>query len=137
MTIGGYILAIIISIVLLGIGLGVCFSCFDGRQYQTAGVITLIVTIALITLTWVGMRWYYQNTASGQRALKTQKSEFNNGIERIIVVYDINGQIIEKYEGKFDIEYKDERIMFDDTDGNRHIIYFKTGTVIVHEVNED
>ena len=83
------------------------------------------------------MRWYYQNTASGQRALKTQKSELNNGIERIIVVYDMNGQIIEKYEGKFDIEYKDERIMFDDTDGNRHIIYFKTGTVIVHEVNED
>ncbi len=137
MTIGGYVLAIIISVVLLGIGIGVCFSCFDDRRYQTAGVITLIAAIALTILTWVGMRWYYQNTATGQRALKTQKSELNNGIERIIVVYDMNGQIIEKYEGKFDIEYKDERIMFDDKDGNRHIIYFKTGTVIVHEVNED
>ena len=137
MTIGGYILAFIISIVLLGVGVGVCFVCFDDGRNQTIGVITLIVTIALTILTWVGMRWYYQNTASGQRALKTQKSELNNGIERIIVVYDMNGQIIEKYEGKFDIEYKDERIMFDDTDGNRHIIYFKTGTVIVHEVNED
>ena len=137
MTIGGYVVAIIISVVLLGIGLGVCYTCFSDRQYETAGAITLIAAVILTILTWVGMRWYYQNTASGQRALKTQKSELNNGIERIIVVYDINGQIIEKYEGKFDIEYKDERIMFDDTEGNRHIIYFKTGTVIVHEVNED
>ena len=42
--------------------------------------------------------------------------------------------MIAKYEGRFDIEYDDDRILFDDEDGLRHIIYYPTGNVIVDEV---
>ena len=66
--------------------------------------------------------------------MKTQDSNFNNGIEREVIVYDMDGDIIQTYTGKFDIEYEDERILFDDENGLRHVIYFKTGTVIVNEI---
>ena len=49
-------------------------------------------------------------------------------------VYDVNGKLIEKYEGKFDVETDhDNYILFDDEEGRRHIIFYKTGTVIVDE----
>ena len=48
------------------------------------------------------------------------------------------GDLIHEYTGKFDIEFNDnERILFDDENGNRHVIYFKTGTVIVDEVDDE
>ena len=50
-------------------------------------------------------------------------------------IYDINGNVITTYTGKFDIETDNEKyILFDDEDGLRHIIYYTTGTVIVNEV---
>lgn len=76
----------------------------------------------------------YSNTESGKRALKGQNSNFNSGIERVVSVYDINGKLIEQYEGKFDVETdNDNYILFDDEEGRRHIIFYKTGTVIVDE----
>ena len=68
------------------------------------------------------------------RAIKNKFSNYTGGLNRVVEVYDVNGQLIKSYKGKFDIEYEDERILFDDEDGNRHIIYFKTGQVIVDEV---
>jgi hypothetical protein len=38
----------------------------------------------LIIGLFAGMRWYYQNTASGQRAMTDQKSELDNGLERMV-----------------------------------------------------
>ena len=73
------------------------------------------------------------NQASIKRWLKDKQSEISNGIERTVEVYDINGKLIKKYEGKFDIEWQDDRIKFDDENNQRHIIYFKTGTIIVDE----
>ena len=86
------------------------------------GVIAFIVTFMFI------------NRASFNRWVKDTKSEWANGIERTVRVYDVNGQLIEEYEGKFDIEQDGDKIRFDDAKtGKRHIIYFKTGTVIVDE----
>ena len=34
------------------------------------------------------------------------------------------------------MEYDDDRILFDDENGLRHIIYYPTGTVIIDEVSE-
>ena len=48
----------------------------------------------------------------------------------------MDGDVLAHYKGKFDVEYSDERILFDDENGQRHIIYFKSGTVVVDEVSE-
>lgn len=135
MTVSGIIAGIVITAVLLLFGF---FILSDDMEIR-GKIILVTIIIAIIAGTWFGLVWYFNNTAAGARALKTQQSNFDNGINRVITVYDIEGDVIQQYEGKFDIDYSDERILFDDEQGNRHIIYFKTGTVIVTEVmnNED
>lgn len=62
------------------------------------------------------------------------QSNLNGGIERIVRVFDVNGDLIERYEGRFDVETdRQTYILFDDENGKRHIIYYTTGTVIIDE----
>lgn len=61
---------------------------------------------------------------SAKRNLKGFQSDWNNGIERTIKVYDVNGKLIQQYDGKFDIDYDDSRILFDDENGKRHQSFF-------------
>ena len=100
------------------------------------GIFILIIGIIVGVSMMVGSLLYSQ-TESGKRALKDQKSEFGGGIERILTVYDINGNIIEQYEGKFDVKMtqndQNSYIKFDDENGKRHLIYYTTGTVIIDE----
>lgn len=97
------------------------------------GLISIIVSLIIIGEIIGFQFWYYGNTASGNRALKTQESDFNNGIERVVTVYDIDGKVIQKYEGKFDVTYDSSRILFDDENGKRHVVYYTTGTVTIDE----
>lgn len=127
MTIGGIILGIIISLLLI---IGTIL--FLGHRSPVA---TVIVAIVLVAVLWTGLFWYYNNTASGARAIKDQQSNFNNGIERRIVVKDYSGNIIAEYEGKMDIETNNENyILFDDEEGKRHIIYNTTGFILIDEI---
>lgn len=75
----------------------------------------------------------FLNRASLNRWLKDRQSQYSNGIQRSVFVYDMEGDLIQEYHGKFDIEWSDDRLRFDDENGKRHIIYFKSGTVIVDE----
>ena len=131
MTIGSIVLLVIgIIVILVGLGVGVYFIHEDEIGYA---VTSFIIGVIIGTIMIVGPI-VYSNTESGKRALKDQNSNFNSGIERVVSVYDINGKLIEKYEGKFDVETdNDNYILFDDEEGKRHIIFYKTGTVIVDE----
>lgn len=141
MTIGVIVVCIILSIIIISIGIYIGYLIYDISLDSTKGIIgamlTVVISIAITICLWVGTNWYYTNTEGGKRALKTQDSELNGGITRQVLVYDMDGDLITSYTGKFDIEYSDERIMFDDENGDRHIIYFKSGTVIVDEVSEE
>ena len=75
----------------------------------------------------IWMIWYFNNTAHERRVFK------NNGVERIVKVYDVNGQLIAQYDGKLDITCDGDRILFDDKNGKRHIVYYTTGAVIIDE----
>ena len=130
MTVGGIVFGIIASVIVVVVAFSIGFYFEDVK----IGVAVALVAIACLVGLWYGIHWYYTSTASGLRAVKTQDSEFNNGIERQILVYDIDGDVIEEVRGKFDVEYADERILFDDETGCRHIIYFKSGTVVVNEI---
>lgn len=133
MTIGAWVLFIVLALCFLigGLLIGGELSDDSASGYIIGGLIGTILSIIL----FVAMAWYYQNTAGGARALKSQESNFNMGINRKVTVYDIEGDVIQEYEGKFDIEYDDDRILFDDENGLRHIIYYPTGTVIIDEVD--
>lgn len=143
MTIASIIVCVIISAVLIGIGAFIRYLIKDNSYESTTPVsanIVLAITIILSIIVWIGFGWYYNNTAAGQRDLKSQRSELGDGITRELTVYDMQGEVIETYKGKFDIDFTSsqsgERIVFDDEQGIRHVIYPGGGIVIINEVSE-
>ena len=133
MTIGGCFLFGIIAICILIIALFIAWYWFDEKGGPVPWIVSIGIAIALCIGVFVGMNAYYNNTESGKRALKSQESNFNSGIERTVTIYDVNGKVIKQYEGKFDVEYDDDRILFDDENGKRHVVYYTTGTVAIDE----
>ena len=120
MTIGGWILfaffAFIIAIAGLALGIGIVESA-AGR------ILTAIVSLALIIGLFCGLRWYFNNTASGQRALTDQKSELANGLNRTVTVYTADGNVIAQYKGIIDIEGNDGGYVLFDFEGKRYTYY--------------
>lgn len=134
MTVGAIIACLIFTVIIALVGGIIAYGAYDMGESIIGMVISVNVTLIVIIAMWVGTSWYYNNTEAGARALKTQDSNFNGGIERQVIVYDANGDIIEEYQGKFDVEYESNQILFDDENGQRHIICFGSGTVIINEV---
>ena len=129
--IGIWVMVSIIILFALGlIGFFIYIAC-DGSFY--GGVIGIIVTIIVAGAICGGSLWWLYNTESGARAIKDYQSNVTGGISRTVTVYDISGEVIKTYDGKFDVEYDSDRIKFDDENGKRHVIYYTTGTVIVDE----
>lgn len=127
MTVGGIIFCVICSIFVIFLGVMI-----GSSTKPLAGILIAVILVAGI---WGGSSWYYNNTASGARAIKDQQSNFNNGIERHIVVKDYSGGVIAEYEGKMDIETDNETyVLFDDEEGKRHIIYNTTGFILIDEI---
>lgn len=130
----------VITIITALIGIAIAITCGhfikENKHYNDSIVPPLIGLIATVVITSAicgGILWYLYGTEAGERAIKDTKSNIEGGIERIVTVYDIEGEIIEQYEGKFDVSYDSERIKFDDENGKRHVIYYTTGTVIIDE----
>jgi hypothetical protein len=72
--------------------------------------------------------------------MKDQRSNFNNGLNREIVVLAADGREIFHYEGKCDIEsdHTDNYILFEDEDGLRRMIYYSiTDTVLIMELPDN
>lgn len=63
---------------------------------------------------------------------KSIGSDLTGGLDRVVTVYDQNGNVIQTYEGKIDIEDTDyeNKILFD-LNGKRIVIY--NSIVIVEE----
>jgi Ni,Fe-hydrogenase I cytochrome b subunit len=119
MTITGWVLFALFAFIIGTFAVG-AFMMFDS---VTAKSISVIVGVILIFALLFGMFWYFDNTASGQRALLDQKSDFNNGIERTVTVYTANGEVIAQYTGKIDIDTNDGGYVKFDFEGKRYIYY--------------
>ena len=97
-------------------------------KIKVNALIIILVIIAGIIL------YCIFGTESGQRAIKDFQSNFAGGLQRTVTVYDMEGDVIKEYSGKFDVEYDSDRIKFDDENGKRHVVYYTTGTVVIDEV---
>lgn len=99
-------------------------------------VIVLLMELVLMIAVVGGCAIYNTRTETGKRHIKSWESETSGGIDRTITVYDIEGEEVAKYSGRFDIEESSQegvvKIKFD-CDGKRHIIYAQTGTVLIDE----
>ena len=119
MTITGWVLFALFAFIIGAFAVG-AFMMFDSVAAKS---ISVIVGVILIFALLLGMFWYFNNTASGQRALLDQKSDFNNGIERTVTVYTANGEVIAQYTGKIDIDTNDGGYVKFDFEGKRYIYY--------------
>lgn len=63
------------------------------------------------------------------RTVKTVQSDFTGGLERVVTVYSYDGEPIQSWEGKFDIQRRDDGVVFD-INGKRVIV---KGGIIVSE----
>ena len=114
MTIGGWLICIIFS-VLAGIGV-----YFWKERIGPTQVVCWLLIVAIIF--GIGF-WYFHNTASGARRLADQRSNFQNGLERVITVYTADGTVLAQYEGKIDLEQNDGGYVKFDLNGKRYIYY--------------
>ena len=132
MTIGWWIT---LGIVLIGgIALG-AYLLYDGTL--SGGIGTIFGAVVLSILIGCFGFWWCNNTADGARALKDQRSNFNNGLNREITVLAADGREIFHYKGRCDIEsdHTDNYILFEDEDGLRRMIYYGiTDTVLIMEL---
>lgn len=119
MTIGGWVAFALFALCVVG-GVILIMACWESTPGR---VLTVILGVAVIVAILLGMFWWFNNTASGQRALTDQKSEFANGLERVVRVYTANGDIIAEYEGIIDIEGNDGGYVLFDYQGKRYTYY--------------
>lgn len=130
MTIGAWILVIILGII--GIGFAIFYFLDDEK---THGLITILITIIVIGGLILGLSWFYNNTGSGLRAMKDQQSNLNNGINRDIKVIESDGFVSYEFSGKADLEMHDDYIVFE-SDRKRTIIYKSyTSTIVITEID--
>lgn len=132
-----------VCIILVGL-LGVFSTVYIGVSYNArnknkklALMASCIVAAILIIC---ALHWILYSTESGERMQKSFKSQTDGGLYRIVRVYDMQGEQIAEYKGKFDVAEDNlegvTKIKFD-SDGKRHIIYSSTGTVIIDEIAKD
>jgi hypothetical protein len=109
---------------------------FTSDFAKVSKVFILFMEIILFFSIVGGCAMYNTKTESGKRSVKSWQSETSGGIDRTVTVYDINGEEVAKYTGRFDVEESSQegvvKIKFD-CDGKRHIIYAQTGTVLIDE----
>ena len=119
MTIAGWVAFILSVLTFLIVGIGIAIVV----DTSSAWVATTLVVAMLSFGCWFGFHWYFENTASGQRALVDQRSELNNGLERTVTVYTANGDVIATFTGKLDIEANDGGYIKFDFQGKRYMYY--------------
>ena len=120
MTIAGWILFVLFAIIIstAGLALGI-----DIVESAAGRIFIAIISLVLIIGLFCGIHWYFNNTASGQRALTDQKSELANGLNRTVTVYTADGNVIAQYKGIIDIEGNDGGYVLFDFEGKRYTYY--------------
>lgn len=136
LTIGNWILIVLIALIGIGVGIAAIFC-----EHKAWGIAAIAAGIILALVLGIVFSWWHNNTAAGARAMKDYESNMNNGLNREITITAEDGRVIFHYEGKVDIETKHDGnanyILFESEEGYRHIIYYGVqDTVLIVEKPE-
>ena len=96
---------------------------FTSHKSIIKRILSILIALIIIGTMIFVIKWYFTNTASGQRAVLDHKSNINNGLERTVTVYTADGKIIAEYTGLIDIETNDGGYVKFDFEGKRYIYY--------------
>lgn len=135
-TLVDYILFGVVGTCLVGGTLAV----FRANGVPRYKALVFLIEAVIIAAMVGGCALYNTRTESGKRSVKSWQSETSGGIDRTVTVFDVDGEEIAKYTGRFDVEESSQegvvKIKFDNQ-GKRHIIYAQTGTVLIDENEAD
>ena len=120
MTIGGWFIFGVLAIFVVILGYAGCLWFEDSALGKA---LSSLLAVCIIIGVFFGIRWYFTNTASGQRALVDQRAELNSGLERTITIYTADGNQIAQYTGKIDIEDNQGGYLLFDFEGKRYTYY--------------
>lgn len=73
------------------------------QKEKIKNIIKISAIVGFAILFFVFSILFFKNTEIGKRFAKDVKSNLDGGIERVVKVYDINGDLIEEYSGKFEL----------------------------------
>lgn len=125
MTIAGWVFFGFLALMVI---IGAAWVWTDVDTASGKALVGLIAALLIVGML-AGFRLYFKNTASGQRALKTQESNLGGGLNRVVEVYSYDGDLIKSWSGEFDVTENDQETFFD-IDGRRVIIQ---GGIIINE----
>ena len=80
------------------------------------------ILLAILCIIIASLTIVLTSCASCERGLKSFKSDVAGGLERIVIVYDMAGNEMARYEGKIDLATADGCIQFE-YEGKRIIWY--------------
>lgn len=83
-------------------------------------VLTIIVSLLL------------SGCASWERFKKDVKSDWNEGLQRTITIYNANGDVLKTYKGKIDLEVSEGGYVKFDLNGKR-IMYYNCYVEVLEE----
>ena len=89
----------------------------------------IVIAIALMIVTPLA------GCSSCERWKKDMRSDLSGGLERIVTVYNANGEVLKTYEGKIDLEATNGGIVKFDLNGQR-IMYYNCYVEVI-EKNEE
>ena len=116
----------IAGLILLGLIVAMVFAIafIISLDFSKSGkAISFIIAGFISFIALVGMLWYFNCTADGQRQIVDQRSNLSNGLDRVVTVYTADGDVIAKYEGQIDIEANDGGYIKFDFEGKRYMYY--------------
>jgi len=130
-----------IGFVILGLVLatgGVIAGYYMFNKTKLKNVAAGILALVLFGLTIFGGHWWMNNTASGLRMQITWQAEINIGLNRNIQVFTATGVLVYEYEGRFDVQQNEYRIIIDvlneDNVPRRVYISAPAGVVVISEI---
>jgi len=107
----------------------------EKKEFDKKSIRLLIIGLIGVAVMVVAILLYFNATAVGEQKVKAWNAQ-SAGIQREIEVFSMTGEKIAEYSGVFNIEYDDNRVeIYDTKKGERIIIYYKNGTIIVTEPN--
>ena len=116
----------ILGFILLGLIVAMAFAIafIISLDFSKSGkAISFIIAGFISFVALIGMLWYFNCTADGQRQIVDQRSNFSNGLDRVVTVYTADGDVIAQYEGQIDIEANDGGYIKFDFEGKRYMYY--------------
>lgn len=78
--------------------------------------------IAVVSAFLVTALMFGTSCSSCDRSMKSCASEYGDGLQRAVNVYDFQGDLIAHYDGKLDVQVNESKVLFD-LDGKRYIYY--------------